>query len=193
MASRTIKCDRHLTMLRLRYVGIKRHIFRLFASYGCWNCITYNLVNWRTFMYTVFLKRSYNCFHQLSLFFLSSNVYARKLKNIQIFVPLFDNTNYYLYKAVHKWYGEIIKYNERKSGGERYKDVLHARRCASALHENGCVRRSILRVYSTFDDFSGSLALSESKAQNASIGICIDCLCAGSDISGKIAFTLLIL
>lgn len=69
---------------------------------------------------------------------------------------------------------------------ERYKDILRACKCISALHENGCIRRSILRDYSTFDDFSGSLALSESKIQEASLGICIDCLCARSDISGKV-------
>lgn len=65
-------------------------------------------------------------------------------------------------------------------------DVLHVCRYIPALHENGCVRRSILRVDATFDDFSGSLALSESKTQKTSTYICIDYLCTRSDIPGKI-------
>lgn len=71
-------------------------------------------------------------------------------------------------------------------GRVRYVDILHIYRYIPALHENGCVRRSILWVYTAFDDFSGSLALSESKTQEASIYICIDYLCTRSDIPGKI-------
>lgn len=96
-------------------------------------------------------------------------------------------------KLYIKCNGIKIRRGQKRGKGERsgkWTSSTDAQMYSSFDHQNGCVWRSILRVDSTFDDFFGSLALSESKTQEASIGTCIDSLYWESDNSGKITFTL---